>query len=339
MEVYKNRSLKGMDFVSGTKVDGVCESGMEEIIREVETGFAQLSKGEAVSPPFINFSTPGLAGIRGHVHFKAGYVEGDDYFVFKYSGGFWGNKEAGVTGSPDSGFFMIFDARTGQPVAMIEGGDFTLTDYRTAAAGAVAAKWLSRKESSRVGIIGNGVQAKLQLIALEKIRPINEVKVWGRNPEHVSSCVDWMSGKLPNLNLTKCGKIEEAVHDVDILVTATPSSKPIVFPEWVSRGTHITGVGACGPTMQELDAKVFGLPGVRIYADSVEACAINGDIHHALEENVITRAQIKGDLGDVINGEIKGRTSDNDITITDLVGLGVQDAKIGNWFYKKISSK
>lgn len=337
MEVYKNRSLKEIEFIPGSRVTEVCESGMEEIIKEVETGFAQLSKGEAVSPPFINFPAEGLHGKEGHVHFKAGYVKGDRYFVFKYSAGFWGNGEEGLP--VDTGFFMIFDARTGQPVATIEGGDFTLTDYRTAAAGAVAAKWLSRKESNRVGIIGNGVQAKLQLIALEKIRPIKEVKVWGRNSEHVASYVDWASKKLPSLSLTQCDKIEDAVKDVDILVTATPSSKSIVFPEWISNGTHITGVGACGPTMQELDAKVFGLPGVKIYADSVEACAANGDIHHALEENVITRAQIKGDLGDVINGKIEGRTSIEDITITDLVGLGVQDAKIGNWFYKKISSK
>lgn len=337
MGVYKNRSLKDMEFVPSTKVAEICESGLAEIIKEVETGFAQLSKGEALSPPFINFPTEGMHGKEGHVHFKSGYVKGDNYFVFKYSAGFWGNKEEGIP--VDTGFFMVFDAKTGTPVATIEGGDFTLTDYRTAAAGAVAAKWLSGKASSRVGIIGNGVQAKLQLIALAKVRPIKEIKVWGRNPEHVSSYVDWMSKKLPNLNFTKCEKIKDAAGDVDILVTATPSSKPIIFPEWISPGTHITGVGACGPTMQELDAKVFGLPGVKIYADSVEACATNGDIHHALEEKVITRAEIKGDLGDVITGKIEGRTSDKDITITDLVGLGVQDAKIGNWFYNKISSK
>lgn len=335
MGVYKNRCLKEMEFVPGSKVAEICESGMEEIIGEIETGFAQLSRGEAVSPPFINFTALGLHGQEGHVHFKAGYIKGDNYFVFKYSAGFWGNQEEGLP--TDTGFFMIFDARTGQPVAMIEGGDFTLTDYRTAAAGAVAAKWLSVKESSRVGIIGNGVQAKLQLVALEKIRPVKEVKVWGRNPEHVSSYIDWIRKKLPGLSLTPCAEIEHAVRDVDILVTATPSSKPIIFPEWISQGTHITGVGACGSDMQELDAKVFGLPGVKIYADSVEACAANGDIHHALEEKIITRAGIKGDLGDVINGRVAGRTSDNDITIADLVGLGVQDAKIGNWFYNKVS--
>ena len=337
MEVYKNNSLKEIKFISGPRVTEVCESGMEEIIKEIETGFSQLSKGEAVSPPFINFSTEGLHGKEGHVHFKAGHVKGDDYFVFKYSAGFWGNQEEDIP--IDTGFFMIFDARTGQPVAMIEGGDFTLTDYRTAAAGAVAAKWLSRKESSKVGIIGNGIQAKLQLIALEKVRPIKEAKVWGRNTEHVASYIDWISKKSPNLNLTQCENTEDAVRDVDILITATPSSKSIIFPEWISKGTHITGVGACGPTMQELDAKVFEIPGVKIYADSIEACATNGDIHHALEENVITRVQIKGDLGEVINGKVEGRTSNDDITITDLVGLGVQDAKIGNWFYKKISSK
>lgn len=325
-----------MEFIPGTKVSKICESGLEEVINEIEKGFAQLSNGEAVSPPFINFPAEGLHGKEGHVHFKAGYVKGDDYFVFKYSAGFWGNQEVGIP--TDTGFFMIFDAKTGQPVATIEGGDFTLTDYRTAAAGAVAAKWLSRKDSSTVGIIGNGVQAKLQLIALAKVRSIKNVRVWGRNPEHIASYLDWESKKLPNLNFTPCKKIEDAVKNVDILITATPSSKSIIFPEWISMGTHITGVGACGPTMQELDAKVFGLPNVKIYADSVEACATNGDIYHALEENVITKAQIRGDLGDIINKKIEGRTSDNDITIADLVGLGVQDAKIGNWFYKKINS-
>lgn len=336
MQVVKNRSLKNVEFVERQKVAEICETGMEEIIKEIETGFAQLSKDEAISPPFINFPTEGLYGKEGHVHFKAGYVKGDDYFVFKYSAGFWGNQEKGIP--TDTGFFMIFDAKTGQPVSLIEGGDFTLTDYRTGAAGAVAAKWLSKENSKTVGIIGNGVQAKLQLIALTNVRPIENVKVWGRSSGHVSEYIHWASKKLPNLKFTACDNTEEAVRDVDILVTAVPSSEPIIFPEWISKGTHITAVGACGPTMQEMDVKVFGLPKVKIYADSVEACAANGDIRHALEEKVITRTQIKGDLGEVINGTIEGRTSDKDITITDLVGLGVQDAKIGNWFYKKISS-
>lgn len=337
MEIIRNRELRNMEFIERQKVSEICEPAMDEIIKEIETGFAQLSEGEAVSPPFINFPTEGLHGKEGHVHFKAGYVKGDDYFVFKYSAGFWGNQKEGIP--TDTGFFMIFDARTGQPVAMIEGGDFTLTDYRTAAAGAVSAKWLSKKETNKVGIIGNGVQAKLQLIALTKVRPVKRVKVWGRNPEHVASYVNWINEKLPNLDLFQCDRIEDAVKDVDILVTATPSLKPLIFPQWISKGIHITAVGACGPTMQELDAGIFGLPGVKIYADSIEACTVNGDIHHALEKKVITRTDIQGDLGDVINGTIKGRSSNSDMTVIDLVGLGVQDAKIGNWFYKKVTSK
>ncbi|KKP48294.1 MAG: Ornithine cyclodeaminase [Candidatus Woesebacteria bacterium GW2011_GWA1_33_30] len=335
MENIKNLNLKDMRLVEGKLVAEICEQNIAEIINEVEKGFAQLSNGDAVSPPFINFPTEGLHGKEGHVHFKAGYVRGDDYFVFKYSAGFWGNQEVGIP--TDTGFFMIFDAKTGQPVSLIEGGDFTLTDHRTAAAGAVASKWLSRENSKTVGIIGNGVQAKLQLIYLSKVRNIESVKVWGRNTSHVAEYIDWMGKKFPDINLVGCKEIKDVVSGVDVLVTAVPSSQPIIFSEWISKGTHITGVGACGPTMQELDAKVFGLPNVKIYADSIEACSTNGDIHHALEEKVITRSEIKGNLGDVIIGSVKGRASDDDITIVDLVGLGVQDAKIGNWFYKKIS--
>ncbi|PIV09260.1 hypothetical protein COS31_01020 [Candidatus Roizmanbacteria bacterium CG02_land_8_20_14_3_00_36_15] len=323
-----------MEYIKREKACEILESGLTELIEEIELGFKQLAEGKAVSPPFINFSTPGLAGLRGHVHFKAGYVEGDEYFVFKYSAGFWGNKKAKINEPTNTDFFIIFNALTGKPEAFIEGGDFTLTDYRTAAAGAVSARWLSNENSSVIGVVGNGVQARLQVIALQEVRPIKTVKIWGRNPEHVKEYIKWMEKRLPNITFQSCKTIKEAVEKVDILITATPSSQALVFPEWVNKGTHITAVGACGPTMQELDATVFGKAN-KIYADSIDACVVNGDIHHAIEEKTITRKRITGELGQVIAGMVKGRENKDEITIIDLVGLGVQDAKVGNWFYKK----
>ena len=333
-----NFEFSGVRFVSGKEASDILKEGLPELITEIEIGFKQLAQGKALSLPFINFTTPGLSGIRGHVHFKAGYVEGDDHFVFKYSGGFWGNREAGMRGSPDSGFFVIFNAFTGKPEMMVEGGDFTLTDYRTAAAGAVAAKYLSNPDSKDVGIIGNGVQAKLQMIALKEIRPIRSVKVWGRNPDHVKQYFEWMKGELPEIAFQEKNTIEETVKDVDVIITATPSSKALISSGWISKGTHITAIGACGPTMQELDPNIF-VRADKVYADSIDACVINGDIHHAIEKGLIKRKQITGELGQVIAGMVPGREKNDEITVIDLVGLGVQDAKAGNWFYKKYFEK
>jgi len=143
-----------------------------------------------------------------------------------------------------------------------------------------------------------------------------------------------MKVKLPGLKYTNCDKPEDAVRNVDILITAIPSRLPIVKADWISPGTHVTALGAVAPYMQEHEAIVFRKADL-IYADSIEKCAIDGEIHHALEEKVLTKDQITGELGQLILGIIPGRANDEQITFVDLVGLGIQDATAAEYLYRK----
>jgi ornithine cyclodeaminase len=297
------------------------------MIFSAEDAFISQSQGIASPPGYINMPIG-----ENFAHYKAGYKLGSTTFAIKYSGGFWGNAKNHLP--VDYGYVIVHDAETGKPTVMFcdEG---TITDYRTAAAGAVAAKYASNVDATHVGIIGTGVQAHLQLEALLFVRPsIQTVTVWGHTPDHVGAYVTDMKKKLPQLTYQACSTPKEASSHVDILITATPSRSPIVQSEWISPGTHITAVGACAPYMQEHDPKTLA-KATYLFVDSIEKASMDGEIHHGLDAGTITRALITGELGDLIRGTVHGRSSQSDITFVDLVGLGIQDATAAAYLYTK----
>jgi ornithine cyclodeaminase len=302
------------------------------LIESAEVAFTAQATGLASTPAYINLP------IGEHfAHYKAGYLKGSKYFAMKYSGGFWANPDYGLP--VDFGYVILHAAQTGKPEIMFADGGL-ITDYRTAAAGAVAAKYASRENSAVVGVIGTGMQARLQAEALPYVRPdIRTVRVWGRNPDHLKLYVDEMSVKLPNITFLGVPTAMEAATGVDILITATFSREPIVKALWIMPGTHITAVGACAPYMQEHEPAVL-TKADKIYADSIEKCASDGELHHALGEKTIAREKITGELGQLILGTAPGRVTDQEITFVDLVGLGIQDATAAEYLLQKyISSK
>ncbi len=300
------------------------------LIQSAEDAFVAQSTGTAAPPEYINMPIG-----ENFAHYKAGYALGSEIFVVKYSGGFWGNARNGLP--VDYGYVIVHDAETGKPIMMFldEG---TITDYRTAAAGAVASKYASNPKSSTVGIIGTGIQAHLQLEALMHVRPtIQTVKIWGRDPEKVTAYISDMTKKIPSLTFISCDNPECACSHVDILLTAIPSREPIITSEWIMPGTHITAVGACAPYMQEHDPKTLARA-TYLYVDSIKKASIDGETHHALDTQTITSASITGELGDLILAKIPGRQSETDITFVDLVGLGIQDATAAQYLLSKVSS-
>jgi ectoine utilization protein EutC len=299
-----------------------------EAIVAVESAFAELAAGRAVMPGVINLD---LEDVRGEVHIKSAHLRGNENYVIKVASGFYRNPERGLP--VGNGLMLLFEAETGRLRCVLFDNGY-VTEMRTGAAGAVAAKYLARDPVEAVGIVGSGVQARYQFRALLEVRMVREARVWSPNPGHVRDYVAEMSALFPRVRLRAVASCEEAVRGSDIVITATPSRAPLVRADWVSPGTHITALGSDGPDKQELGVGVLGIAG-KIFCDSIAQCEKLGEVHHALAAGAIARDRITGELGEIILGRRAGRESDAEITVADLTGLGVQDAAAAALVYRK----
>ena len=304
---------------------------LPQAIEAMESAFAVYSRKEATVPPVMHLDIPKY---RGEVHMKCGYIHDSAHYVLKVAAGFYDNKQLNLPVS--SGMMILFDARTGFPVAFLVDGCY-LTELRTAAAGAVAAKYLARKSIEQVGILGAGSQGRFQLQALACVRQFHRVRVYDHRATNVQRYLSDMKGTA-GAELTAANTVEEAVRGSQVLITATTSRQPLVRAEWVEPGTHITAMGSDDPTKQELEADVLARADVLV-ADSISQCLRLGEIHHAVETSAIKEEDIDGELGDVILGRIPGRTEDRQVTVCDLTGVGVQDAAIAALAYQSLRSR
>jgi ornithine cyclodeaminase len=280
----------------------------------VRRGFIAYSEGRAIVPPVgeLVFTEP-----PGDVHLKYGYIQGDPYYVIKIASGFYANPKRGLPSS--DGMMLVFDRETGAPVAtLLDGG--TLTDARTAAAGALAARVCAPAEIRQIGVIGTGIQARLQLRALATVTPCREVAVWGRTPAHVDRYIQEMA--LDGWRVAAADR-REVVSTSQLVVTTTPSTTPLVMAEWLQPGTHVTAVGCDGPHKQELEAAVFGRAD-RIVADSLSQCRERGDLAYGLRAGAV-RADAIVELGVVAAGRARDPAHATEITVVDLTGVAVQD--------------
>lgn len=301
---------------------------LKDAIGAVENSFAAYSAGKAVLPGVINLDLPEF---RGEVHVKAAYIEGDERYVIKVASGFYLNPDLGLP--VGNGLMLVFRAKTGELEAILFDNGY-LTEMRTAAAGAVAAKYLARDEVGHVGLIGSGVQARFQLRALAEVRSFKEVSVWSRNPENVRKYIEDMKTVFPDVNFLPAESAEKAVKEAEIVITATPSREPIVRAEWLKPGVHITAMGSDGPEKQELFGEVLARADL-IFCDSISQCRRLGEVHHALKAGLIAESQISGEIGELVLKSKPGRQSNDEISVADLTGLGVQDAAIAGLFLQK----
>jgi ectoine utilization protein EutC len=300
---------------------------LEAAIRAMEEAFAAYSRRAATVPPVVQLDVPEQ---RGEVHIKAGHIHGASEFVIKIAAGFYNNPARQLP--VGSGMMMLFNAETGFSVAMLLDNGY-LTELRTAAAGAVAAKYMAVPEVEQVGILGAGVQGRFQLEALAYVRPFQRVKIYDHHTTNVAKYLVEMQPKFPDVRMEAAASAEEAVQGSAVLITATPSRKPIVRAEWVDAGTHITAMGSDSPNKQELETSVL-VRADRIIADSISQCLTQGEIHHAVSAGLLKDTDIDGELGEVISGKIPGRASQEEITVCDLTGVGVQDAAIARIAYQ-----
>jgi ornithine cyclodeaminase len=299
-----------------------------DIISAIEKGFIAYSNAKAVVPPVgeLVFKNP-----PGDVHIKYGYIIDDEYYVVKVASGFYDNSKLNLPSS--NGLMLLFSQKSGYLLAILLDEGY-LTDLRTAAAGAIAAKYLAPSKISSIGIIGTGIQARLQLTYLKRVTDCRTVIAWGRSLEKLTNFQTEMEQKGFSLQITQ--QIEDITSNCNLIITTTPATLPLLWAKQIKRGTHITAVGADSPHKQELDAHVFKMADL-VVADSIEQCAQRGDLAHAIKANFIKPEKIY-ELGNVISGTSPKRTSEEQITIADLTGVAVQDIAIAKAVYMKATS-
>jgi len=294
--------------------------GAADALPAVRDAFVRLARGEATLPGVINLDIPNSGA---EVHVKSAHLQGSRFFTIKVASGSYANPERGLP--VGSGIVLVFDAVTGFPRAILFDNGY-LTDLRTGAAGALAADLLARREVDRVGIIGVGTQARYQFAALLGVRKPERVIAFGRSEAKATAFAREME-KLHGIRVLPAKTVEQAVRGSDVVITVTPSREPLVRAEWVLPGTHITAVGADGPDKQELDVEVLKKAD-KVVADRLDQCIRLGEIHHAIEAGALRPEDVYAELGEIAAGLKRGRTSDQEITVADLTGVGVQDAAL-----------
>ena len=300
----------------------------ERAVAVMRDAFKADGEGKTRVPAVINLDIPAS---RGEFHIKTAYIEGVPYVAVKVASGFFDNPKHGLPSG--SGLMALFDAGTGLPAALLLDNGF-LTDIRTAAAGALAADLLARKTIQTVGVIGSGIQARLQVKCLATVRSVTRVVAWSPTPANAERYCRDMAAE--GFAVTAASTPEQVCRAADVLITATPSRKPLVQADWLQEGVHVTALGSDSPGKQELEAACLDQADL-VVVDRFAQCSAFGELKHALDAGVLTRNDVHGELGAVVAGLRPGRTSDRERTIADLTGVGFQDTAIASAAFKLLS--
>ncbi|MBT8423533.1 MAG: cyclodeaminase [Silicimonas sp.] len=286
----------------------------------IDQAFRALAGGGVVMPPVLSMHLP---AVNGEVDIKTAYLPGFSGFAVKVSPGFFDNPARGLPST--SGLMVLFSAETGQVQAVLLDNGY-LTDVRTASAGAVAARALSRADSHHVAILGAGTQARLQLQALCLVRPIESAVIWARDADKAAEAARDCADAL-GISVEPAEDRESAVASADVIVTTTPATEPILMAGWLRPGQHVTAMGSDQPGKSELDPDCLSRADLYV-ADRLSQTREMGELRAAIDAGAVPRDFGGGELGEVLIGRIPGRTDPGQITIADLTGTGVQDTAI-----------
>lgn len=296
---------------------------MGEVLKAVENAFKLKAQGEAVMPSKLYLELPEY---NGDFRAMPAYIDGSAgvKWVSVYPNN-WRQNLPTVMAT-----IILCDANNGCPLAVMDAT--YITSIRTGAAGGVAVKYLARRDSSVIGFIGAGIQARTQLLAIGEVLPkIEQVKVFDQNWDASLKYVNEMRSKL-NINIRPVETIAEAT-EADIVVTTTPSRKPVVKKQHIKPGTHINAIGADAKGKQELEVDL--LTNAKIIVDDIEQASHSGEINVPFSESVIRTEDVYSTLGEVITNIKKGRENDKEITIFDSTGLAIEDIICAKLVYDK----
>lgn len=289
----------------------------EDLVEPVAKAFQEFSAGFADTGLIVMF--PAERPELGDVYVKTGTLRGRSTFIVKVSPWFAVNAQQG---QPQGGLVGVFDSLTGHTLAILDDEHY-LSDIRTAAAGALAARTLAPARVTTAAVLGAGVQAYWQPQALHRERPFQTLLIWARNRGKAAALAARLATALPTVDIQVSNTIEHTVRRADALITATPAREPLVHGRWLREGQHITAIGADDPTKCELHPTA--LKRARVFVDDIETNTANGDVHRAIQAGEYAAQDLAGELGEVVTGRRPGRTSDSDITVAKFVGIGVLD--------------
>ena len=289
------------------------------VIDVIERAFAALAEGGVVMPPILSMDLPQA---NGEVDVKTAWIPGFDSFAIKVSPGFFDNPRIGLPSL--NGLMILFSARTGLVEALYLDNGY-LTDIRTAAAGAVAARHLAPERVETAGVIGTGVQARLQMQAAHLVRPFSRLLVHGRDMEKARACAADLARAL-GIEAQATDDPAQLVAESQLVVTTTPARAPVLHADWLHPGLHITAMGSDQDGKNEIDPAALARADAYV-CDSVSQCEKQGELRAALAAGLWDRGK-PPELGEVILGRKPGRRRAEDITICDLTGTGVQDTAI-----------
>ena len=314
-----------MKIISLEQIESILPS--LDLIPEIEKGFSDYSQGRVVVPPVGEMILD-----KGEVHIKYGFVKKDAFYVIKVASGFYGNPALGL--SSGNGLMLLFSQHTGElECILLDEGH--LTNIRTAVAGAISARHMAPKNVRQIGIVGAGTQGKMQLIYLKRVIACRKVLVWGLDDEELSSYKSEMEKEGFMVQSTR--EAAMILDQCNLVVTATPSKFPLLFPRDLKPGTHITAVGSDTVEKQELDSGILQKADL-VVADSIAQCMERGEIFKAMESGQLEKKDVV-ELGQVISGTIPGRTHQDQITIADLTGVAVQDINIAAAVYRAFTNR
>ncbi len=297
---------------------------MEMTLAAVETAFLAHGHGQARMPSKIYLDLPEY---QGDFRAMPAYLPALKSAGMKWVSSYAANPGKGLPAV--IAVFILSDPETAEPLAIMDATFITL--MRTGAAGGIAAKHLSRPESSVAALIGAGAQSHTQLDALLRVRSIRTVRVFDPHPELVPALAAEFAGR--GVAFESSDSVEQAVRGADVIVTTTPSHKPVVERAWVSDGAHINAIGADAPGKQELDPAI--LSDGRVFVDDVEQASHSGEVNVPLSSGALREDQLAGTLGAVLAGKTPGRTSPRDITVFDSTGLALQDLATARAVYDR----
>lgn len=295
----------------------------------VERAFAALASGQVVMPPILSMD---LAEANGEVDVKTAYIPGFDGFAIKVSPGFFDNPKLGLPSL--NGLMILFSARTGLVEAVFLDNGY-LTDIRTAAAGAVAARHLAPAQVTTAGVIGTGVQARLQMQAAHLVRPYERVLVHGRDPDKAAACARDLAASI-GIEAEVCRAAETLVQQCQLVVTTTPARTPVLMSDWLHPELHITAMGSDQSGKNEIDPQALATCDLYV-ADRLSQCEVSGELEAARAAGLAPR-EAPAELGQIITGQHPGRASQSAVTIADLTGTGAQDTAIATHVFAAMGS-
>jgi alanine dehydrogenase len=309
--------MPGVLFLSRKEVESLLT--LEIILPAIEKAFIAFADGRTVAYPVVREEVKAHRGIFG---IKSGYLMEEEVIGLK-AGGFWlDNPKCGLTAHQST--TVMFDPHTGLPTAFMDGNH--ITTIRTAAVGALAARFLAREDARVAAVLGCGTQGTGQAEALCHVLPIEEIRAYDVLAANLARFTCGLRAR--GVRVKTFQDAEDAVRGADVVVTATPAREPVLRAKWVAAGTHVSAFGTDTRGKNEVEADLFLR--ATVVVDDIEQAITIGDTQHPVRLGLMRPEDIHATLGEILAGRKRGRARREEITLFDATGLAFQDLIAGH---------